>query len=650
MYKTPTIKRGKITDTASLFIATEAEKEIILLASKDWQTGLEVQKKPRREFNDRSILSEIDVNQMSFNSYIPPKSEDPDESWKAQTVRPVTRNKLISIAAHVTAVMLYPGVFARDQEDEEDTTSAEVMGELMEYVIDNSEYVKEFMTAVIQMLVDPFMIVSAEFAEVMRKIKEIKEDGTYTNKEIIDELLSGFIFNVIPAKEILFPNFYESNIQKQRFIIRNKYIDHSEAKQIYGTHKNFVHVKPGVRTVFDPATSMFYEVADPLMEGFMDNEVTYYNRALDIEVTFINGIPVSAPDSPLRRHDKKYPFAKGGYEPLGNGKSFCYKSAANKLGSDQDVVDALYNLILDGSFLSIMPPMALYGSESIDSSVTVPGSVTAFRDKDTKMESLAPRSDLRAGLEAISLVERSMSESSQDSSRAGISGGGGQTAREVLLLDRNAQTALGLFGKSIRFLVEDLGDLIVGDILQHMTVADVVELSGDMKYKTFVMPDKKINGQKITKTIKFANPADFSNEDMAWDILGKEGGPEGKKKIYMVNPEIFRSTKFKTKVSADDLTPPNKALEKALNLEAYDRAIQNPVADQELVTRDFLFDIYRPGEGDKYIKKAQPAPAPAMGGAPAPSTPFEQKGVNQNLVGQLTGNNSLGVAASSSMQ
>lgn len=653
MYKKFNLKGKKISDPQSLYSPSDEVKLVISKVMTDWQLGLQVQEQVRREFNDRSILGEIEVNQAAFNSYVPPKSDDPDESWKAQTVRPVTRNKLISIAAHVTGTMLYPGVFARNQEDEEDTVSAEVMKDLMEYIIDNSDYAKEFLTAVIQMLVDPFMVISEEYAEVTRKIKELKEDGTYTTKDIIDEILSGFIFNVIPAKEILFPNFYESNIQKQRFIIRNRYIEHSEAKQIYGDHENFQFVKAGVRTVFNKEDGAFYDVIDSLMQGYLDNEVTYYSRSEDLELIFINGIPVTAVDAPLRRKDKKYPFAKGGYETLGNGKSFCYKSAANKLGSDQDVVDALYNLILDGSFLAIMPPMALYGSESVDSSVTVPGSVTAFRDKDTKMESLAPRSDLRAGLEAISLVERSMSESTSDSSRSGVgSDQPGRTAREILLLDKNAETALGLFGKSIRFLVEDLGDLIIGDILQHMTVAEVVELSGTMKYKTFIMPDKNIDGKKVAKTIKFANPADFSgNPDMEWDMLNKEGGPDGKKKIYMVNPEIFRDIKFKTRVSATDLTPPNKALEKALSLEAYDRAIQNPVANQELVTRDFLFDVYRPGEGDKYIKKAQPAPAmpSALPGGAGQGQPIQQKGVNQNLVGQLTGGNSLGVSASSSM-
>ena len=93
--------------------------------------------------------------------------------------------------------------------------------------------------------------------------------------------------------------------------------------------------------------------------------------------------------------------------------------------------------------------------------------------------------------------------------------------------------------------------------------------------------------------------------------------------------------------------PKNRSLEKALNLEAYDRMIQNPVLDQQAVTRDFLVEVYKPGEGDKYISKGQPGgmpgmPQPQNGAMNAGKNPgATQKGVNQNLTGQLTGSNNL---------
>ena len=651
MYKTLTIKNKRVVEPVSAYQPNKKERTTTSMVSRDWQTGIANQTRPRTEFNDRSLLDEIDANQKAFNSYVPPKSNDPDLSWRAQTVRPITRNKLISIAAHVTATILYPNVFAQNTSDEEDREAAQVMADLMEWVIDNSNYVRSFITSVISMLVDPFVVVHVEFLEVMRKVKEMKEDGTWTEKEILDEIISGFAANVVPAKQVLFANFYEPNIQKQRFIIRSKYIDHEDARLIHGGHENFKYVKPGVISVFDEGTDTFYDVVDDDLKGSFDLEVTYWNRNQDLELTFLNGILMCDAEYPNKRKDKKYPLAHGGFEPLGNGNCFCFKSAANKLGSDQDIVDTLYNMIIDGGFMALMPPQALYGSEEIDSSVMIPGMITSFRDKDTRLESIAPRVDLRAGLETISAVERSMSESGGDPSRAGNEQGGDRTAREVLLLEKNAQIALGLFGKMVRFLVEDLGDLMIGDILQHMTVGQMGEITDAMKFKTFLLPEKNIGGRNVTKKIQFMNPADYPDteteeerESASFEVLKQEGGLDGSKKIYMVNPEIFRERKYKTRIKADDFNPPSKALEKALNLELFDRAIALPNVDQDALVREFLFDSYKPGQSDRFMKKVQPAP---IDQAPEDMMKKLNGNANTSMLSQITGSNSLGTAASS---
>jgi len=653
-------KKETIKDNPSMFVPSDAVKDRTAQVQKDFIFGYETWSRPRREFNDRSLQSEVDVNQRAFNSYVPPKSEDPDESWRAQTVRPVTRNKLISIAAHVTATILYPAIFAQNDQDDEDKDAADVMRDLVEWNIDNSDYKRTFINAVISALVDPAVIVKAEFAEVYRTIKEIKDSGKWDKKKVIDEVLSGFQINVVPCKELLISNIYEPSIQKQRFVIRNRYVDYDESKETWGSYENWQYVKPGVITSFDPITRGFYDVIDTDMRGYLVNECTYYNRYEDLELTFINGILMCDPDQPNKRLDKMYPFAKSGYEPINNGMFFYYKSAANKLGSDQDIVDTLYNMILDGSFLALMPPMAIYGSEEINSSVIAPGSTTSFRDPNSKMENIGPKSDLRAGMEAITMVQQSMSESSQDNLRAGnTQGGGDRTAREVMLLEKNAAIALGLFGKMIGFLVEDIGELMKGDILQHMTVAQVSEITGETKYRSFIVPDKMVDGRTTTKKIEFMNPAeapDISSPESymeeSFKLLEKEGGPDSKKKIYKVDPEKFRKLKYMVRVDVDELTPKSKALDRALNLELYDRAIANPIADQEAIFRDFLISPYKPGDVDKYIKKVQPNPAAGMNGPDGSANPLTNGGIkpgaaNTSMLSQITGSNSLGIAASS---
>lgn len=617
-------------------------KEFTAKVREEFALGEMIQTKSYPEFNNRSVIEETNKNQKAFNTYIPPRSEDPDESWRAQTVRPIVRNKLISIAAHVTASIIYPGIFAQNKDDEEDRASAEVMRDLVEWVMNNSTYERTFIYAVLQALTDPATIVEVGFAEVMRIVKEKHDNGTISEKEVIDEIMSGFFMNIVPIRELLIANIYENNIQKQRFLIRRKKIDHKDAKAKYKDRKNWKYVVQGVQFLYSDDNGYFYEQVDPDLWGYLDEEVTYMERSGDLKVTFVNGIIMDDPDEPNPRRDKKYPFAKGGYEPLNNGNFFYYKSAANKLGPDADMVNVLYNMILDGTFLSLMPPQALYGNEEVNSSVFVPGSVTSFR-ADTKLEGIGQKSDLRAGMQSVDMAERSITESSQDSSQAGITTTGPEkTAQEIGTLQQNAQIALGLFGKFVGFLVKDIGDLMVCDILQHMTVADINELESPdqrMSYSKYLLPDQNVDGKKVTKKIVFTdgdpmkeNKDEEYQKSKSFELLNKEGGMDSETRIYEVDAEMFRNLKFKISVSPEALAPKNKALEKALNLEAYDRLIQNPNVDQQAVTKDFLVETFKPGESDKYMAK-MPAGMPTM--------PVDQKGVNSNLSQQLTGSNSL---------
>lgn len=652
MYHNVTIKgsgaTGKVKEPVSLYNPTNPKiKEVTLMVQKDAETGRRILTNSYNEYDGRSILEEMDQNQRNFNSYVPPKSDDPDESWRAQTVRPVTRNKIISIAAHVTASIMYPGVFAQNSQDQEDKDAAMVMKDLVEWVIENSNYTMTFIQAVLGALTDPAAITYTEYADVKRKVKEMQDDGTYTVKEIVDEIFSGFQYSLTLANEFFITNAYEPDLQKQRAVARRKLIDYNEAKLKYGHYPNFKYVAPGKRVVFYADTSTFYEQDDTDLDDNLVEEYVYYNHFEDLKLTYISGILLCDPENPNPRLDKKYPFARMIHEMVRNGNFFFGKSAANKLASDQDLIDTMYNMVMDGTFLSLMPPMALYGSEEITASVMVPGTVTTFQDPNTKLDSIAPRSDLRAGLEAIGMIERSMSESSQDNMRSGISQGGERTALEIETLTKNAQVALGLFGRMIGQFVDEIGSLMLSDIVQHLTVAEVSQITstgGQMAFRSFLLPDKISNGKKVTKKIKFTD--EYMNRDTmteqeklaeSFKVQKEQGGIDSDTELIKINPHLFRELKFKIRQSPDVLRVKNDQLEKALNLEAYDRAIQNPTLDQDVVTQEFLINTYRPGEGDKFKKKQQMStPQPTEDQAA-----LQQKGVNTNLVSQITGNNSL---------
>jgi len=316
-------------------------------------------------------------------------------------------------------------------------------------------------------------------------------------------------------------------------------------------------------------------------------------------------------DNPNPRIDKMLPFAKTIYEPVNADGNFFYgKSLVNKLGPDQEVIDKLYQMIIDGTYLNLFKPIAVSGKENIDSSVVVPGKITVLSE-ETKVNPIDTGNNLTAGYNTKIEVERNMTESSSSVQQQGIATKGTQTAYEISTLEKNAKTMLGLFGKMIGFLVRDLGMLIGTDIIQYLTVGEMKEVSGKdtLKFKRFNL-DKVIKGRKKTRVIEFDNdiPEQMTEEELekrSFDLMKEEGDDT---EIIKVLPGIFRKRKFLYKVEADGLTVKSDALKRAFNLELYDRAINNPMVDQVAVTRDFLFGSYEESKDrtDEYIKEEQP--------------------------------------------
>ena len=601
------VKGNQILSAPSKYKPSEAEKERTSDIIAAFTVGDTIRNTAYREFNDMSLIERQSRDQKSFNSWQEPESRDPDEAWKSNAVRPIARNKIISIAAHVTGALIAPKIFAQNENDEADKDAAQVMKDLMLYRNEQAGYERTFLYSVISALVNPAVIVHTEFSKVMRRIKEITSQDNWTEKEVLDEVLSGFRDSIVPVDELYIGNVYESNIQKQPFLIWRRVIDYEIAESKYKNSKNFQYVRPGVQNIYDDGSDTFYEQDDNNMNDRQVEEVIYYNRTEDLQIPMVNGIIQSHPDQPIKRKDKNYPFAKTGYELIDEGNFVYYRSLANKMSVDEEVVNTLYRMVIDGTFLQLMPPMAVFGDEDVDSSVVRPGVVTPF-DTESKIQKIDAGNDISTGMRTLEMVERSISESSQDVQQSGQSAKGTQTAFEISRLEQNARTMLGLFGKMISFLVKDLGELYISDIIQHLTVADTLAITGGgsrLKFMSFMIPDEKGEKQVRFDMDMEDNPTEEQSMDDSFKIMEREGGLQQNRTIFMVNPKVFRERKFRIKVAADIYTPPSENVKKALNLEAYDRAIRNPLANQESIYKDLLLGSYDTTKDnpDKYITK-----------------------------------------------
>src|SRR3990167_10543602 len=124
------------------------------------------------------------------------------------------------MAAHVTSTILFPGVFAQNENDEEDRQAGEVMGDLIEHKIRNSDYEISYMFGIIAGLVNPVAYLQPEQVEAFQKVRVKLDSGKISVEDAIDEVLSGYQLGNIPADEILIANIYHYYHQKQRFVIR----------------------------------------------------------------------------------------------------------------------------------------------------------------------------------------------------------------------------------------------------------------------------------------------------------------------------------------------------------------------------------------------------------------------------------------------
>jgi hypothetical protein len=160
-----------------------------------------------------------------------------------------------------------------------------------------------------------------------------------------------------------------------------------------------------------------------------------------------------------------------------------------------------------------------------------------------------------------------------------------------------------------------------------MTLASVQQIEDDPQliYKTFLMERKDTKGKHKVKKIQF--DSSMGNDSLKESMKTRDMQNKENVEISRVNPELFRNLKFMAFMTPDVLNQRSDDVERMYRLEVYDRAINNPIADQEQVTKDFLFGAYAISSRDpeKYISKQAQQGQPGMGGSPMPGLPGMQQ-------------------------
>lgn len=647
-------KTAKITSPTSSYQPTDLEKDRLTLVRQCFTDGDVVMKRPRREFNDLSMLERMAIDQMAYSVYQPNDGDslagDEINGWRSNAVRPIVRNKIISINAHVTARTIFPRIMAFNSQSEEEKDAATVMGDLMEWSVvnSNSAYADVSVQATTSALVNPISWVQTQYQQVFRTVKRRKkDDGTWDMETILDEDQSGFVDESVAPDTMYFGQFYIRNgdVQLQPWLIRRKILDYKSAEGIFGVFPNWKYVNPGIMVVYNDANQQFYEVYDVDMSVNEVEVVYYWNKSLDLYLISVNGILLTDPDNPNPREDKLYPFATFGYELLrAQGDSMAYKSLAFKTMPDDKVINTLYPMIIDASYLALFPPTVAIGVETIGSDVLIPGMTTTMSSPDADMKPLlANNQNLQAGYDALLKVEKNITESSMDVQEAAKpeSVDGSPTAYQISKSEQHATILLGSFLHMVGRYVKQMGRLRIGDIKQHLTLPELAAIEGssesELIYKTFYMGEGRgrTKGRRIQFELDLPDQKISKDKhlEMSMDTLDKQGGMKSDTKLYRVNPKLFRNLIYTVVVAPDVIAPLSDEYEAQLGLEQYDRMIQQPQVFDPEQTGRILLEAYKltKKDPDKYLMKnpggmgpqVRPSPGqssdPMAGGPPQPA-------------------------------
>ncbi len=641
----PTAKKAA---TRSNYTMSDQDKDVMAMIIRHFTLGYVTMYTPRVELDDLCVIDRMMVDEMSFNTYRPNNGMPPLgdlDAWKSRAIRPVVRNKTISICAHATARLIFPMVYAEDQNSDDHHDAATVMGGLMEWSGEQSNYGYYALQRTLTALTDPISIGYTEYSEVYRDVKRpTANKGVYAHEQMLDTVLSGFKDKVVPCDELFIENFYESDIQKQGWLIWRRVIGYDLAEAKYGHYENFKYVTPGVQILYNDANQSFYQVYDTNMRPYDCEEVIYWNKRLDLKIAIVNRVFMDPSDNPNPRNDKLYPFDVFGYELI-NNRCFYYKSLVNKLGPEADIINTLYPMITDGTYLNVIPPMMAISDNIIDTSVIVPGLITTFQSANSQLEPLNTGNNLTAGMNMLTEVQEKIGETAGDVSIDNAQlANTDPTAYSISRIEARAATVLGLFVKMVSKHVKDYGTLRMGDIIQYLTLPQVelIEDNAPLVYKTFLLRSKKDTGKKRGKKIMFDSSIPTEPEDHATRLkrsfsIKSEEEQKGMA-IFKVNPEFFRNLKYTCVITPDVLNPMSEELERAYGLEDFDRMVAHPdIFDQEEAGRLFLqgSPLTRK-DPDKFMLKKNPLEMMGGGMNPLQSMMGDQPGGAQPAQGATT--------------
>lgn len=620
---------------------SDKDKQLI----KDIYDDLEYMRKLRNQrwkyFNDRTLKDYIDDSQLRLSGFVPDKASQGKESWQSNVFHPVTRNKFKAMLAAVALDVPQIKIVAQNERDERDYTRAEIMKNLVKFSYDQDNKEEQIFFEAWEAAEKGTVIVYDGYLKTSAKKKIIKsfepETGEieYEEQEIqTDNQCVGFI---VPLTSLYIKDWTIFDIQKQPSLCWVERMDVKSFEREFSRYNNYKHVKTSNQLTDKNESDTFFK--EFWQERDKDDEpievIKYFNKGEDQFAIIANGVKLFESPLILGKKKKWYPFAKTVFEPY--AFDFFYgNSLPNTLMGEQDVINALFNMALDKTYRSMVPPLLIGSINKDDFDLDDPNisSDTKIYVQDIAQVREMPISGINeSDIKMLDIVGRGLDMSSVDENQQGIQGRG-VTAREVVIANENAKKLKGIIYLFLTSLWLQKIRLRMMNLLVYYPQPKVDKVTGKgAEYQTFFVDNAELSdGSKGTLGIQMVGSQEQLPQQQELDVKEEAFNLQGKKyEIIAITSDYLDDWIYDIKIESDSIYQKESGLtqtkveEKLRVLGAYfPQLIQ---MNQEKLAKDTIIAY----EDDPSEYEIAPPPMPID---PMTGQPIQQPGAHQATSGQ----------------
>lgn len=611
----------------ALYNPSDIDKETINKLYDRLQSVVQMRNKSYSYFNNRSLTSYIDESMKRWNGFIPPK-DDLSLDWQSHVFNNLTRNACISLLSKIAMQRPKARFIATNSDGFQDTLRAHILEKAIEYTRQRENGDWKFFQVALECITKGTVVAYEGYRKIKRKVREIKKYDPitgkveYEEKEIID--FDDCFQEVIPLEEIYFGNLWVSDIQQQPDIIWKHVVMKQAFFDEYKKYPNSKYVKAGTYAIVVETIPYYKQKEYFQLDKNSVEIIQWYNKSKDRLVVTANGVLLY--DGPIPFAHKRYPFAHTIFEPF--AIDFIYgRSLPDKMSSDQDIVNTLWNMMIDQSVLSIYKPTLTDDPDYIEEYPLQPGRMFPVSDinKYRVMNELT-------GPDASHFQILQMALKFSNDNSGNLLGGGGAfaqqkgnpKARQMQIQEEQMRQVLGLNTKMLENFDIQATTIRAKNFLQFYTNGEKVHaMTGEkdaMSKFTRVLRIESTelsDGTHGTAILKMVDKAKNLPSQDALNTEEEVASMQGENiEVHAITADYIRNTDFDVQIVGESSFTQSKSLKQAMTLELVTQVSNNPMFAPLLNGEELLREVLTVYDKDSEKLMKAKTPPPDMQGAP----------------------------------